>query len=158
MESYALEIDPGQLVRWIQAERGTGPASFRISARRSEEVREIPAQMETQFGDAEREDLGETATVATLEISPASSSDGWRLSITVEDEIGPRLVDEEAADGAEQEIDLETFCEEFIWNERGSVSVVAEVQDAGARGRLARLLHAVERDDHAHPGSAGAVA
>jgi len=46
------------------------------------------------------------ATIATLEIAPAHTSDGWLLTVTVEDEIGPRASGEGTTTEAEQQIDL----------------------------------------------------
>jgi hypothetical protein len=42
-----------------------------------------------RLGDQEREDLNEVATVATWEITPFHSNDGWSLTIIVEDQVGP---------------------------------------------------------------------
>jgi len=45
-------------------------------------VRELPAGKETHFGDEERIDLSEVATIATLEIAPShASDDGWLLGV-----------------------------------------------------------------------------
>jgi hypothetical protein len=55
-------IDPAQLLNRYR---------FLINdqlARRSWQVREIPARRELRLGDEEREDLSEIATIATLEI------------------------------------------------------------------------------------------
>ena len=78
METYPVDLDAGQILRWVMAEQQTAPSTFRIIARRATEVREIPARKELHLGDEEREDLREIATVATLEIAPFHSHDGWR--------------------------------------------------------------------------------
>src|SRR5437899_7897135 len=114
MESYPVDIDPSQVVRWVKSEQERSPSTFRISARRSREVREIPARSELHLGDEEREDLTEIATIGTLEIAPAHTADGWLLRVVVEDEIGPRLSEGEMAGVAEQQIDLGAFYHEFI--------------------------------------------
>jgi len=149
MESFEVDVDPGQIVRWTMAERSTVPSSFRTVARRRTELREIPARREYHFGDEEREDLTEVATIGTLEIAPTHERDGWLLTVTVEDEIGPRP----AADGgeveAEQQIDLGTFYNEFIRPGRGIANVVAEVAGPAARRDVARLLASIERNQHA---------
>ena len=95
MESFPVDIDAEQIVRWIIAEQAAAPSTFKTTARRTTEVREIPARREFHLGDEEREDLSEVATIATLEIAPAHASDGWLLTVTVEDEIGPRVSGEE---------------------------------------------------------------
>ncbi len=114
METYPVDIDPAQVVRWVKAEHERSPSTFKISARRSREVREIPVRREFHLGDEEREDLSEIAIVATLEIAPAHAAEGWLLRIVVEDEIGPRISDREMRNEGEQPIDLGTFYQEFI--------------------------------------------
>lgn len=91
MESYLVDIDPAQVVRWVKAEQEAWPSAFRITAVRSREVRDIPARSEFHLGDDEREDLSEVAVLATVDIAPGNAADGWLLHIVVEDEIGPRL-------------------------------------------------------------------
>ena len=84
--TLTVDIDPKQMVRWIIAEHRTTPSSLKIVARRAAEERQIPARAEFHLGDEEREDLSEVATVANLEIAPAHPSDGWLMTIAVEDE------------------------------------------------------------------------
>lgn len=147
-ETYPVDLDPGQIVRWIKTETEADPSAFRINARRAREVREIPARREIRFGDEEREDLSEIATVGTLEIRPAHASDGWQLTVIVEDEVGPRLLDEGGLGAEEQQIDLATFYKEFIRPERGAAYALAEVDGSAARARMTRLLNAIEQNRH----------
>lgn len=154
MQTYPVEIDPEQIVRWVKLESDTAPSRFRIVARRAQEVREIPVRRETHLGDEEREDLTEIATIATLEIAPAHASDGWLLTVVVEDELGPRIPEEGAVTEAEQQIDLGTFYNEFIRKGRGSAYAIAEVEDPAAQARLTGLLSAIETNRHASARSA----
>ncbi len=147
-ETYPVDIDPGQIVRWIKAEYEAAPQSFRVTATRKQEVRELPSGRETHFGDEERDNLSEVATIATLEIAPVQPSDGWLLRIVAVDEAGPRLSDAEAATGREQIIDLGTFYKEFIRPERGIAETIAEVNGPAAKARLTRLLNTIERNRH----------
>ena len=148
METYPIDIDPAQVVRWVKIEQETSPSTFRIAASRSREVREIPAQRELHLGDEEREELSEIATIATLEIAPAHAADGWLLRIVVEDEIGPNISEGEMTSAAEQKIDLGTFYHEFIRPGRGSTNITAEVEGPAAKTRLAYLLQTIEKDGH----------
>lgn len=148
MRRYPVDIDPEQIVRWVMAERGATPLSFNAVSKRSTETRDIPMRQEYHLGDEEREELSEIATVASLEIAPVHASDGWRLTVVVEDEGGPRVPEEDAADEGEEEIDLETFYAEFIRPGRGSANVVAEVEDSSAERRLADLISAIEKNRH----------
>ena len=148
METYPVDLDAEQIVRWFKAEHEAAPSAFRITARRSREVEEIPFQKELHFGDAEREDLSEVATIATLEIAPVHAREGWLLTVVVEDEIGPRISDRTVHEQEEQQIDLGTFYKEFIHPERGNANVTAEVENSAARDRLNSLLNAIEQNRH----------
>jgi hypothetical protein len=150
-ETFPLDIDPGQIVRWLKAETEGKPADFNITARRARETREIPLRREIHFGDAEREDLTEVATIATLEVAPARAGDGWLLTVVVEDELGPRMLDEGEPAPEEQPISLATFYSEFIRPGRGNAYAMASADGPAARGRLTRLLNAIEQDRHSGP-------
>jgi len=149
METYPVDIDPGQVTRWVKAECEAAPASLRVTARRSREVREIPLRQEAHLGDEERQDLTEIETIATLEIAPLHAGEGWRLSVVVEDEAGPRMSAGSEGGGTEQRIDLGTFDKEFIRSGRGIASVIAEVENESAREHVTRLVRAIETNRHA---------
>jgi hypothetical protein len=146
MESYPVDIDPVQVVRWIKAEQERSPSTFRITARRSRQVREIPARPELHLGDEEREDLNEIENVAILEVAPAHAADGWLLRIVVEDEMGPGISTGEMVSAAEQQIDVGAFYHEFIRSGRGSADITAEIEGAEGKVRLAYLLGAIEKN------------
>lgn len=149
METYPVDIDPGQVVRWVKAECEAAPSSLRVSARRSQEVREIPLREEAHLGDEERHDLTEIDTIATLEIAPMHATEGWRLSVVVEDEAGPRISKSSEGGATEQQIDLGTFYKEFIRPGRGIANVVADVENESAREHVTRLVSAIETNRHA---------
>lgn len=148
MERFPVDVDPGQIVRWIMAEHKAAPLSLKTSARRVTAVQEIPARSEYHLGDDERADLSEVATIATLEIAPAREHDSWLLTVTVEDEIGPRVSAEGAGVEADQQIDLGTFYKEYIRPGRGVANVVAEVESPSAKFDVSRLLASIERNLH----------
>lgn len=152
MESYPVDLDAGQILRWVMAEQRMAPLAFRLTARRATEVQEIPLRKELRLGDEEREDLREIATIATLEIAPFHAHDGWRLTIVVEDEAGPQLSERTAATGGDEEIDPGAFYEEFIHPGRGTANVTAEVDDSAAKARLTRLLASIETNRHGYGG------
>jgi len=153
MEAYFLDLDPGQVVRWLKAEHRPGVSPFHVTARRSREVENVPEDARFHLGDVEREDLSEIATFATLDIEPLHADEGWRLSVIVEDEVGPRLSDEADVE-EEEEIDLDTFYEDFIRTGRGEASVIAEVANSEAQKRLQPLLRAIEQNRHPEDGTA----
>ena len=147
MERFPVDVDPDQIVRWIMAEHKAAPLSLKTSARRVTAVQEIPARSEYHLGDEERA-LSEVATIATLEIAPAREHDSWLLTVTVEDEIGPRVSAEGAGVEAEQQIDLGTFYKEYIRPGCGVANVVAEVESPSAKLDVSRLLASIERNLH----------
>jgi hypothetical protein len=154
MQTYPIDIEPGQIVRWIIAERRATPSEFRIVATRALETRELPTRKEFRLGDEERENLSETATVATLQIAPADPSDGWLLTIVIEDEIGPGASGEAGTAEEEQEIGVDVFYDEFIRPGRGNASAFVEVEEPAGKAHLARLINDIEQDRHASDRSA----
>jgi hypothetical protein len=145
MDSYPVDLEPEQVVRWLLAEQAAGSLQLRLNAQRSAEIHEIPARPELHLGDEEREDLSELATIATLEVAPLRASDGWRLIIVVEDE-GPRVL--ESRFGTEQSIDLNTFYRAFLRPGRGTASLTAEVEGRDGKARLSGFLRAIETNAH----------
>lgn len=154
MQTFPVDIDAEQIVRWIMAEQSAAPMSFRVSARRTMEARELPARRELHLGDEEREELSEIATVATLEIAPVRASDGWLLTVVVEDELGPRVSDRSTTTEAEQEIGLGAFYAEFIRPGRGTANVFAETESGAGEARVTQLLEKIETNRHAPDRSA----
>lgn len=149
METYPIEVDPEQIVDWIIAESLLAPHEFKVSARRAIETRELPTRKEFRLGEVERDDLTEVATIGTLQIAPAHAAEGWLITIVVEDELAPRVLDEsEAAEEEEKEIDVAAFYDSFIRPRRGNASATAEVENAEAEEHLSRLLKDIESDRH----------
>jgi hypothetical protein len=68
--------------------------------------------------------------------------------VLVEDEVGPRVLEEGTVDEGDEEIELDTFYDEFIRAGRGSANVVAEVENSSSQQRLAALLSTIERNRH----------
>jgi len=156
MEDFPIDVEPEQLVRWIIAERTGAASRLEIVASCSRETGELPLRKEFRLGDEAREDVSEVVTLATLNIKPLEPSDGWSLTVVVEDDLGSCVSEEdpEAEEGEEQEIDLDTFYDEFLASGRGSVNVVAKVKDATAKQRLSSLLGEIVRDRHSSGGGA----
>ena len=71
-----------------------------------------------------------------------------RLTVTVEDEIGPRMPSNGFDLGTERQIDLGTFYNKFIRPGRGIANVVARADSPSATAKLDYLLSAIERDQH----------
>jgi hypothetical protein len=146
--TYPIDIDPEQIVRWLVAEQKVTPSLFRLDARVVNEVRDIPARPEYHLGDEERENLSEVDTIATLEVKSAHPSEGWTLMVNVEDEAGPRVMNQEVGTSSERRIDLGSFYHQFIRSGRGIATATAEVQDAAGERHLKELLDAILVDRH----------
>ncbi len=147
MENYPIDLEPRQIVRWIIAESQIAPHEFKATARREVETRALPTRKELRLGDEERDDLSETATIATLEIAPAQATEGWRLKITVEDELGPQPLGRSAA-GQEREMDVAAFYDSFLRQDRGLAVAAADVEGPEGEAHLARLLEDIETNRH----------
>lgn len=148
METFPIEIDPEQIVDWIMAESRLAPHEFRISARRAIETRELPARKELRLGEAERDDLTEVANIGALEIAPAHAAEGWLITVVVEDEFGPRILDQAEVTEEEREIDVAVFYDSFIRPRRGNASAAAEIEGPEAEQHLCRLLKDIELNRH----------
>lgn len=151
MEAYPIDIEPEQLVRWLKVEQENPKLRLRIAATQATELRPMPAREGDLLGDIERDDLSEVAAVATLEVKPPPGDHQWLITVTIEDEIGPRLPEDGDVLEGEEEIDLETFDREFIQSERGAASIAAEVDGPDGKGALNRLMNAVQSDLHRRP-------
>jgi hypothetical protein len=77
------------------------------------------------------------------------------LRIRVEDDIGPRVPEDEPVSEEEEEIDLGAFYEEFIKGNRGTAEATAEVDSAADKASIDRLLGAMIRDIHGHAKAEG---
>jgi hypothetical protein len=146
--TYPIDIEPEQIVKWLLAEQRATPSLFRHNARRVSEVRDIRPCPEYHLGDEEREDLSEIDTIAVLEVRPARASEGWTLTVSVDDEAGPRVANQQANNRSDQQMDLGTFYHHFIRSGRGVATATAEVRDAVGERHLKELLDAILVDRH----------
>ena len=151
MEPCPIDVEPEQLVRWLKAEQENPKFGLRIRGTRTTEWRPLPAREGGRLGDVERDDLNEVATVAILEVQPPPGDLQWMITVSVEDEIGPRLPEDGEAPEGEEETDLETFYQEFIRSERGAASIAAEADGPQGKAALSRLVNAVQTDHHRRP-------
>jgi hypothetical protein len=148
METYPIEIEPEQIVDWIMEEIRGAPSEFKVTARRTTERRELPLRKELRLGEEEREDLNEIVTTGMLQIAPIDVADGWRLTVVVEDEFGPRILDDSETGEEGQEMELSAFYDFFIRPRRGNANAFVEAESADANARVARLLKDIEVDRH----------
>jgi len=148
VEAYPLDIDPNQIVRWLMNEERQRASDLLVRVTRSYWRRDLGPQDDSKLGDAEREDLGESAEVGLVEVRPRHHPSLWTLRIRVADDIGPALPEDESVPDSEEEIDLATFYADFIKADRGLAEASAEAESAGAKGSLTRVLEAMREDRH----------
>ena len=81
-ETYPVDIDPGQIVRWITAECEAAPQSFRSQQRARKKCKSFLVQKRLIWAMKSVKDLSEVTSIAMLEIAPSDESDGWLLRVT----------------------------------------------------------------------------
>jgi hypothetical protein len=148
VEPYPVDLAAQQIVRWLMNEERRPTFDLLVRTTRSFEHRDLGPDDDSRFGDVEREDLGENTEVGIMEVAPRRKPSLWTLRIRVADDIGPGLPEDAPVPSGEEEIDLPTFYEEFIKNDRGLAEVSAEVESPAAKGSLTRVLDAMREDRH----------
>ncbi|MGO9171340.1 MAG: hypothetical protein ACLP7P_05170 [Rhodomicrobium sp.] len=150
METYPVDLEARQIVRWLVEEQRRGTLQLNALATRSYVVEGLEEQESQRLGE-EDEDLNDVLAIGLLEIRPPAAKDGWVLRVRVEDRIGPRLPEDEDAPEGEEEIDLATFEAEFFQPERGTAEVLLDAEDAQAKARFTRVLKQMLNDKHRDP-------
>ena len=153
METYPVDLEAEQVVHWLLDEEHLHAFDLLVRATRSYQRGELEPREEGALGEAEREELSEISESGLLEVTPRQKLSRWTLRVRVEDDIGPRLPDDEPVPEDDEEIDLPTFYEEFIKADRGLAEVSAEVENQAAKANLTRVLDAILKDRHQRPGS-----
>ena len=147
METYPIDLEASQIVRWLIDEQRRGALELDVAATRSYVVEEFERADLTQIGE-DAADLNDVLAIGALEVRPRDGKNGWVLRIRVEDRFGPRLPEDEDAPDGEEEIDLQTFEADFIAPERGEAEVLLEAENAQARANFTRLLNHMLRNEH----------
>jgi hypothetical protein len=148
VETYPVDIAPEQVVRWLMVEGRLHAFDLLVSATRSFEPGELTGGASRRLGDEEREEVSEISEVGLLEVMPRQKPHIWTLRVRVEDDIGPRLPEDESVPETEEELDLPTFYEEFIKADRGIAEVSVEVDSPAAKASFNRVLEAMTTDRH----------
>ncbi len=147
METYPVDLEASQIVRWLIEEQRRGTLQLNVTAARSYVVEAFEMADLNQIGE-DVADLNDVLAIGTLEARPGNGKNGWVLRIRVEDRFGPRLPDDEDAPDGEEEIDLQTFEADFIAPERGEAEVVLEAENAHAKASFTRLFNHMLRNEH----------
>jgi hypothetical protein len=148
VETYPVDIAPEQVVRWLMAEGRLHAFDLLVSATRSFAPGELTGGESGTLGEEEREEVSEISEVGLLEVMPRQKPHIWTLRVRVEDDIGPRMPEDEPVAETEEELDLPTFYEEFIKAGRGIADVSVEVDSPAAKASFNRVLEAILTDRH----------
>lgn len=148
METVAVDLRPDQIVRWLLEEGQIHAFDLLVDATRAYQVGALSRDDRASLDDGTREDLSEVCEVGIVEVRPRDKPHRWVLRVRVEDDIGPRVPEDEPVPEGEEDIDLSTFYEEFIAANRGIAEVSAEVEGAAAKTSLNRVLGAMLTDRH----------
>lgn len=149
MTSVPLDIDAGQVVRWLLEAHGAQEERLSVRATRQYRAQGLSPSLSPGLDDEDAEDLAVHRAVGLLEVRPPPDRDGWALSVRVEDVVSPGLPDDEPVPEGEEEIDLATFQAEFVKPDGAAAEVSAEVTDMAARRRLDHLIAEMREDRHA---------
>jgi len=148
MESIAIDLAPEQIVRWLMDENRRDACDLLINATRSYRTGELSDEERGSLDDGEEAGLSESCEVGILEVRPRREPHRWVLRIRVEDDIGPRVPEDESVVEEEEEIDLDAFYEEFIKGNRGTAEATAEVDGAAGKASINEFLGAMLKDLH----------
>lgn len=148
METYPVDLAPEQVVHWLLDDDRVHAFDLLVSATRSYQVGELRSGDSASLSDTDREELSEVSEVGLLEVRPRQEPHRWTLRIRVEDDVGPRLPEDEPVPAGDEDIDLATFYEEFIKTDRGVAEVSAEAESPAAKANLNKVLAAILTDRH----------
>jgi hypothetical protein len=137
-ETYPLDIAAEQIVSWLTSEERLHGLDLLVSASRAYWAGDVKGGKARWLSDSDREDVSDIVEVGLLEVSPKKAPHRWTLRVRVEDDIGPRLPEDEPVPEAAEEIDLATFHAEFIRADRGLAEVSVEVESPAAKADFTR--------------------
>jgi hypothetical protein len=157
METYPVDIEPEQIVAWLFDEERLQAHDLLVSATRCYQAGELGGGKSPWLSEEDREELSEVLEIGLLEVTPRDRPHRWALRVRVEDDIGPRLPEDEPLPEGEEDIDPQTFAEEFIKPGRGLAEVTVEVADDGAKASFDRLLSIILHDRHGVGGASRPV-
>lgn len=148
VETYPVDIAPEQVVRWLMDEDRVHAFDLLVTATRSYQLGEMSGGRSARIDEEMRDEVSELAEVGLLEVMPRQKPHLWTLRVRVEDDLGPRLPEDEPVPDTDEEIDLPTFYEEFIKADRGLAEVSVEAESPAAKAQATRVLDAILTDRH----------
>ena len=147
METYPVDLEASQILRWLIEEQRRGTLQLTVTATRSYVVEAFERADLAQMGE-DAADLNDVLAVGALEVRPGNGKNGWVLRIRVEDRIGLRLPEDEDAPDGEEEIDLQTFEADFIKPDPDAAEVLLEAENAHGKASFTRVFNHMLRNEH----------
>lgn len=147
MTEHGLDIDAGQIVRWLKDDAAAGRRR-KLDIRATREYATEPVANADEAGLGEDDEAAALAAIGLLEVRPRDVGHDWVLRVRVEDVVGPHLPDDESVPEDAEEIDLDAFQSDFILPDRGMVEVSVRVETAAAKRAFDRLLKEMITDRH----------
>jgi len=140
MQPYPIDLPPLQFMLWLLDPANVEQFDLGLRATRTYEPTDLAGSIELDASD--RDDLHDVVEIGLLEVVPRQRPDLWIIRLRVEDDAGSRMPEDEPMPEDEEDVDLQTFYDEFFKNERGIAELSAEVESAAARENLEAVLSA----------------
>jgi hypothetical protein len=150
MTEYGLDVDASQIVHWLKDDRAAGRRR-KLDIRATREYAAEPVADLDEAGIGEDQDVAALATIGTLEVRPIGVEHGWVLRVRIEDVVGSHLPEDGSVPEDAEEIDLDTFDEDFIIPDTGTVYVSLEAATPKGKHAFDRLLSEVITNRHRQP-------
>lgn len=150
MPDYEIDIAGDQIVHWLKEELKAERPRVRFRATREFLADEDP-DLELEYQSAglgSDEDTSSLMTVGVLEITPTDSADGWTLSVSIEDVVGPHVPEDDSVSAYPEEIDLDDFQQQFANSDSGTETVTLSANTDEAKRHFDGLFVDLVRDRH----------
>ena len=147
MTEYGLDVDAGQIVHWLKDDQAAGRRR-KLELRATREYAAEPVTDFDEAGIGDEQDVATLTTTGTLEVRPSGVEHVWALWVRVDDVVGSHVPEDESVPEDAEEIDLDTFYEDFIVPDSGTVYVSVMAETPQAKHAFDRLLSEMITDRH----------
>ena len=134
MDEYAVDVLPGDVLRWARADAAQSAPQFWIQA-----SRQFTADTDfdrEEYGIGEEEDLVLVSVYGLLELSPRHEPGGWTLQLRADDVIGLVTSGAEGDYEDDDNMTIDAFEEQFLIPEKGEIEVIVQAEDDEAWARF----------------------
>ena len=146
MQEYELDTFSDQIVHWLSEELARERPRVSCVATR-DFVFDERADLQSA-GLGEETDAASLVTVGTLEVKPVFVDEGWRLTVRVEDTVGPHTPEDSSVPDYPEEIDLDDFQAQFTASDNCTEFVTLRTDTETAKRRFDELFVDIVKDRH----------